>query len=1271
MLITENQLDEWARSNARDAQGVIVELVWRLAAASCPKPRDRRFPLGDSIGQHGPDGVLDVELSFEPFVPEDRSYWEIGTGLNAHDKATRDYKDLTEMVPESVRLETTFVFVTPLSARRDWEYSWKEDAQAAWLDKRRKKGEWKDIRIIDGTKLIDWINQYLAVELWLVQKINGTASSQIEIPSQHWSIVSTIGNPPPLIPDLFLADRSEASAKIKEVFDGTASQLKLTNHYSDQVVHFVSAYLASLDEESRVDAYGRCLIISDIDGWNTACNNSQWKNFILIADASLDLSEDIGTKLIQKARRAGHAIIFGGPHGGIPDPASIPLPMPNSYRIQEALERAGYSEERSRALAQKSGGNLSSLLRCIQNLSVLPEWAERSDAAELAIAVLLGSWSEKSEADRAVVEKLSGKVYREWIRGMREIALRPSTPLIQQDGNWKFIPRYEGWYTLGPNLFDEHLDLLKAVAVSVLREKDPKFELPPEQQYAASMYGKILPHSRTLRNGLAESLALLGSHPKALTSCSLGKAETTAILTVREILDGSDWIHWASLNDLLPLIGEAAPGEFLNAVEKALQKEPSPFDEIFAQEGKGGGIFGSNHMTGLLWALETLAWDSDYLSRVTVCLGELAAHDPGGQWGNRPANSLTTIFLPWLPQTTAPITKRVTAVRTLLTELPEVGWNLLLKLLPQLHSFSSGTRRPAWRQTIPDEWRKRATHAEYMEQVAAYAELTISAAINDASKLIELIEHMENLPQPAFEKLLDYLGSDSVLTIPEADRLSLWNKLVDLVTKHRRFAHADRAMKPIQVEKLASLVDRLSPKSPFYLHQRIFNDHYFDLFEENGDYEKQMKELEKRQQSAVGEISGSGGVQAVLAFAEAVKSSRAVGFAFGSIAKPDAEGLVLPDLLESENESLVQFAGGFLWGRYRSQGWEWVDRLISSKWTPSQIGRFFSFLPFTLDTWDRVKSLLGEDQSSYWTKTPANPYEANTSLEVAADQLIRYERPNSAIRCLHKILYDKKPIDNQLAVRALFAALKSSEVPNQMDVYEMVEIIKELQDDPETNPDDLFQVEWAYLPLLDGHRSATPKLLWRRLAEDPQFFCEVIRIVFRSKKEDRLTEEVTEERKNIANNAYRLLSEWRRPPGMREDGLYDGDSLKAWLEIVRKECSESGHLEIALTMVGHVLIYAPSDPDGLWIHHSVAEVLNSKDAPDMRDGFQTEIYNSRGVHSVDPTGKPERELAAKYRGQAEAVENVGYHRLASTLRNLANEYDRDAERISSRELFDN
>jgi hypothetical protein len=1265
LLVTENQLDMWVRGNSRDAQGLIVELVRRLTAASCPRPRERRFPSADSIGQHGPDGILDVALGFDQFVPDGRSFWEIGTGVKAGDKATTDYKDRTEETPEAVRTVSTFIFVTPLSARRDWEHTWKENAQGAWLEERRNRREWKDVRVIDGTKLVDWIQQFLPVALWVAQKTNGVPAQQIETPEQHWSMIRTFGEPPPLTTNVFLANRDEACAKLKDVFNGTSVQLKLETHFPNQVVDFVAAYLAALDPETRADASGRCLIVSGLEAWNDIV--AQYRNFILVVDPALDLSGDPGTKLIQSARRAGHAIIYGGPQGGIPDPTSVPLRAPQSYQLQEALKEAGYSEERARTLAQKSDGNLGSLLRCLQNLSLMPEWADASAAADLAIAAVLGSWNEKSDADRAAVERLSKKAYGEWIGNMREIALRPGTPLIHKDGSWKCVARYEAWYALGSRLFDEHLDRVLAVATLVLKEKDPQFDLPGEKRYAAAIHGKILSHTHLLRIGLAESLALLGNHPKALTSCTLGKAEVTAVLAVRAVLGDADWLQWASVNDLLPLLAEAAPGEFLDAVEQALNSDPCPFDQIFAQEGDG--FLGRNYMTGLLWALETLAWDTDYLSRVVICLGELAARDPGGRWANRPARSLTTILLPWMPQTCAPVYKRVAAVRTLLAELPNIGWKLLISLLPQAHSVSTGTRKPAWRDTIPAGWSNGITRREYWEQVTPYSEMAISAAKSDREKLAEVINEIENLPPPAQEVLLVHLDSAAVRAMPESDRLIIWTRLVELIHKHRKFSDAEWAMKSEQIDRIGALAARLAPTAPSFRHRRLFGEDDFNLYEEKGNYEEQSRELEKRRQRAIEEVLGEGGTPAVLEFAKTVQSPWRVGMAFGSVAASNADAAVLPALLEFDQKQLCMFAAGFVLGRFRCLGWEWVDRVETSQWTAAQIGQFLSFLPFAQETWERSKRLLGQDESAYWIKTAANPYEEN-NLELAIDQLLVHGRPYAAIRCLDKMLHDKRPLDTARAVRALLAAPGSSEPPHSLDAYEAVEIIKALQNDRIANPEDLFRVEWAYLPLLENHADASPKFLEHQLAKEPGFFCEIIRLVFISKKEELPDKEPTEKEKSTAANAYRLLSGWRIPPGLSEDGAYNGEALKAWLQAVKKECIETGHLEVAMTIAGQVLVHVPPDADGLWIQRAAAAILNAKDAEDMRGGFRTELFNSRGVHTVDPTGRPERELAANYRTKAESIDGAGYSRLAATLRKLADMYEREAERGWSREPFD-
>lgn len=1265
MLVTENQLDTWVRGNAREAQGVIVELVWRLVAASSPRPKERRFPLGDSIGQHGPDGVLDVDYPFDPFVPEGRSFWEIGTGEKPGDKATEDYDGLVSGIPPDERTQSTFVFVTPLSGRRSFPHTWKEKAQASWLKERSNANEWRDVRVIDGTKLIDWIRQFPPVEMWLANIVFGPSTGGVETPEQRWSLLRSYGEPPSLAPALFLANREEATTKINEVFAGTSIQLRLNTHFPDQVADFVAAALQNLDDVSRVDAAGRCVIISSIDAWNDMVK--QPEKLVLVADATLDLTGDAGTKLIQKARRANHAIVFGGSTGGIPDPTSVVLSTPRSHHVKEALEKCGYGEERARTLAQKSGGNLGTLLRCLQNLSLMPEWAENTAAAELAIAVILGSWVESSDADRTVVEGLSGKGYGEWIGKMREITHRPGTPLTQRDGSWRFVARYEGWHALGSRIFDEQLDKLQALITAVLVERDPQFDLPTNERYASQMHGKVMKHSQTLRNGLAETLALLGSFPGALSSTSVGKAEATAVLTVRAVLSDADWERWAGLNDLLPLLAEAAPNEFLDAVEKALAIDPCPFDKVFAQESSG--FTGRTYMSGILWSLETLAWSAEHLLRVAMCLGELAARDPGGKYTNRPANSLRTILLPWMPQTCAPISKRCSAVSSLINDLPEVGWKLLLSLLPNSHSISSGCRRPAWRQTIPDDWKKGVTQGEYWEQVDHYSEIAVAAAKSDHAKLVELIDRIDDLPRSAFDQLLAHIASDVVLAMSEADRLTIWTALVDLVTKHRKYPDADWSMEKETIDKIAALADQLAPNAPAFRYQRLFSERDFELYEEKGNYAEQRNSLEIRRQNALAEVAAHGGTPAVFAFSSSVQSPWRVGLAFGAIAGTDVDRVVLPSLLETEQKHLVQLASGFVWNKFSRLSWQWVDSFDTHSWTPSQIGQFLAYLPFSPSTWDRSTTLLGANEAMYWSKTTANAYETEIGLDRAAKSLIQYGRPHAALRCVARMFREALPFNATLAVQALLAALASSESTHSIDAYETTEVIKALQSDSSTSADDLFRVEWAYLPLLDRHSGASPKHLWHRLATDPAFFCEVIRLVFQSKHKDQIPEEATEDRKKIAPNAYRLLSHWKNPPGHQSDGKYDGAALHQWLDAVKAECRTTGHYEIAMTILGQSLIHVPADPDGLWIHRSVASALNQKDAADMRDGFRTELFNSRGVHGFT-SGVAEKNIATGYRAQADEVETAGFYRLAITLRELADSYDRQAERESKRSPFD-
>ena len=785
-IIRSSDLERYA--DTRNSQAVIPELIYSLVS-QC-NPSLCRIPYGDSVNQPGWDGIVQTEERFLGFVPKGTSYWEISAGKKPQDKATEVFKQRTTAVSESDRAEASFVFVTPRSSGSG---GWNEPKQTKWLKDRKDRG-WKLIQIIDGDKLTDWLREFPAIGKWMAKEIGITPHlGGISTPREHWDLVVARGNTddPPLPPVLFTAARSGACHALENVFKGKTQRLLLFAKSDHDVDDFIAAYLASLGEKEITYA-NRCLFISDEDAWRSVAAVRQRHIFV----ASPRLGLDSGNMDLQTVATAkGHAVIIPlcGTWSG-ERPEIIRLRSPSQEQIKTILKEADYPDVRARELAGIGGDRISAICRHLLGLGTLPPYATWDSARQLSQAGLLGKWDGTNEADKTAIGNLLGKDYGEWIKTLRADVLRSDAPLIQRDEKWRLVVRGEAWSALGNRITDGDLDRLQEMAVEVLGERNPEFDLPKEQRFAASIYGNQLKHSALLREGLAETLALVGSKSEALSSCSQDKAKTTAILAVRRLLSEASWDRWASLDAHLPLLAEAAPGEFLAAVESVLvDLDRTPFHEIFSQEG-GGVIGGWNYMTGLLWALETLAWNPDYLSRVAVILADIASIDPGGNWANRPANSLTDIFLPWHVQTTAPFEKRKVAIETVLQEQPDVGWTLLLSLLPHNHGVTTGCSQPTWRDYIPRDWKDGVSRAEYWEQITAYTEFMVRLAKESVEKTGELIEHLPDLPEPARKSLLNHLTAKDIVDLSEVERLPLWDNLDNLVRKHRRFADTEWAL---------------------------------------------------------------------------------------------------------------------------------------------------------------------------------------------------------------------------------------------------------------------------------------------------------------------------------------------------------------------------------------------------------------------------------------------------------------------------------------------
>jgi len=93
------------------------------------------------------------------------------------------------------------------------------------------------------------------------------------------------------------------------------------------------------------------------------------------------------------------------------------------------------------------------------------DWSQHPDATYLALAILIGSWQDKSQCDLEAITQLLGISYDEWLKKAREILHCPDSPLSLKNGIWKVVNRAELWNLLGSRILDQNLDFFRTLAV--------------------------------------------------------------------------------------------------------------------------------------------------------------------------------------------------------------------------------------------------------------------------------------------------------------------------------------------------------------------------------------------------------------------------------------------------------------------------------------------------------------------------------------------------------------------------------------------------------------------------------------------------------------------------------------------------------------------------------------------------------------------------------------------------------------------------------------
>ncbi len=1277
LLVEAADLTEWAKR--RDAQERLPQLIRRLILSTVEGVDRIHFPSGESVQLGGWDGELHTSVG-NTFVPQGLSVWEMGVNRDVKGKAESDYRKRTDIQDGQVERSTTvFVFVTP----RRWA------GKQSWAREKTREGTWREVRAYDADDLETWLELSPSTHVWL-SGLLGKSTAGVRGLETFWESWRT-ATQPELSADLVTAGRETVADALRQRLRGDPTTATIQAPSQEEVLAFIAAAYERGDSSERDGLFARTLVVEDSSAWSWA---SQVERPLIL----VPLFEN--PELVLAFRGAHHVLVPTGPES--PAKADIQIPRIRWERAREVLVQAGEDWRRAETLAGLARNSLTSLRRQLAVSSLLrtPLWAQQQNGTELIPALLAGGWNGDVERDREVMERLAGQEHAAIERQLTHWTQSPDPPIRRTGTSWRLVSKEDAWLLLSRSLTSADLSRFRQTALELLGSLT---SAPPDAG-GGFAFDQQKPPSAALREGFADTIAVLGARSGDFVFPDGRTGQEHANAIVRELLSRANGETagqlWSELSDVLPILAEAAPDEFLAQVATTLAHKEPVLLGLFRDGGDATSaqlLGGPTPHTGLLWALENLAWSSEYLGPAALALARLARMDPGGRLSNRPSNSLRAIFLPWLPQTAASLAVRLEVLDLLRREEPDVAWKLLLTLAPTIHDASSYTHAPRWR-----DWRPPSAGSLPPDLAEAHTEIArrlVEDVGTSGGRWLALIPLVASSRDDGFRtQLICAIERLQNVQLTPADQLRVWAALRSEISQHQRFPDAAWRMEPSETDRLTTVYARLAPEDPVERHAWLFEASPplvcegepswavpADVMQGEEADSTQFRALSEKwqrfedavdaeQQQAVQELLASGGLPLVLELARASKEPHLVGRALGRSELGQSD-VLLPiwDLFDDQDPRVVRVAQGYLSERAQVEGIEWAEQTWRERahgWTSLGRARFLTTLPNEPHTWDLAADFGEETEKAYWTAiAPYGVDDVNNAMRAASNYL-RFGHPIHAIVMLGGQLGTARvPTSaisemSELAVAALELALRDPadlKLLGASRAYELGNLFAYLATDAVVDQSRVAKLEWSYLPILEALRRP-PRLLHKELARNPSFFVQILSLVYRGDDEE--PSSATDKQKSMAQQGFDLLHSWRDGiPGQKSDGSIDTHELDTWVDEARRRLREAHRTAIGDEQIGQILSRSPTGDDDVWPARPVREVIERVATEPLDSGIVVGRLNSRGVtrRGLTDGGDQERALVSQYLGWAHALASR-WPRTASVVRKIAESYAAQARR---------
>ena len=1238
-LVDASQLNQWA--DTREAQSAFPELMRRLLA-STPGVTNLSVRSGEGVAARGWDGR--AESAGSSYLPAGSLCFEFGVGRQPRKKAHADYEKRRADPAGARPDEVAFVFVTP----RRWA------GASEWAAQRRDDNLFRDVHVLDADDLAGWLQATPAVHYWISERLGRRPRDGETL--EHWWTRFQAQTEPELPLALFRAGRDRASNELVDFLRDPAGVATVQAAWRDDAIAFIYATLTELRDRGDDDALvPPALIVRSPEVWER----------VVAEPSEITLLATFPNPEIPSALARRHRVLLPAGRDAVVQGRRIELAPPDRSAATSALESADLDHDQAYELSALARRNIPSLIRKLARDPRIarPRWAQQPTAATLGPLVLVGAWSVASEADIELVAGLASQPWPDVERTLLYWARSDDPPFVHPGDQWHAASIEEAFLLLGPGLTTTDLDTWRGLARDVLTELDPKLEMATDERPMAGALGVERRYSSVLRQGMADVLALVGSFDDApLADGRRGSEHARAI--VRDVLtaaaESPRGALWSSLSDILPRLAEAAPEVFLDAVQDELDRGGGALRAMFQDSEEGSWLYSSSPHTGLLWALETLCWSPDHLLPATRALAGLATLDPGGRLSNRPLQSLDSVLVGWIRHTAAPTEMRIASIDAICRENADVGWELVRALWPSHHATSSPPSRPRYRDWRPDTARVKL--ADWIAFARHLVDCAVLLAGDNWERWAELAEHLGPLPPDERVRLIDELEAFVNRADLDADgRLALWNRIDREIARHDQFATADWAMDADPLQRLRAIAARLEPTDDPARYAYLF-EWRPDLPDvkksEREDYDERLTRL---RQEALKDTLERGSLEGVRNLAAHAPVPEHLGRTLADLA-PERFTPQLLAWLDDDADYARATAAGWARRKLLTAGIHWLRQTLARPEAASPERRLSLALnaPANVDLWD----LLASDEAladRYWSAV--SPIVTPADAQRAAAELLARGRAWIAVDMLAMTLHgepaEEADLSADLITRVLDHALTEgpASATGGSPGYE-VGVLLDYLEQRDVGDELLARYEFLFFRLLDHYRQ--PRALFAALAEQPSFFVDLVKRVYRGRAEQK--RQLDERDAALAHHAWWVLENWRQLPGLREDGTVDGPQLTKWVREARLQLADADRADIGDEQVGTVLSSSPQGIDGIWPAEPVRDLIETVGSTSLEAGIHVGVVNARGVTSrgIYDGGIQERQLAGRYRQWAKDAA-AQWPRTARVLRRLAEDYERQAE----------